>query len=91
MNVCGAQIQMLGEHVLLLPAELVFAVVLAGPIPPELGNLAALQEELNLWGNKLHGESVGERVDRIPPGNVRMNVGGTQVSEAGRTCPATPR
>ena len=33
----------------------VFAVVLAGPIPPELGNLAALQQ-LDLGGNQLSGE-----------------------------------
>ena len=30
-------------------------VVLAGPIPPELGDLAALHE-LSLWNNKLSGE-----------------------------------
>lgn len=36
----------------------------AGSIPPELGNLAALQC-LDLQTNKLSGASGGERVDRM--------------------------
>ena len=37
--------------------ELVFCILLAGSMPPELGNLAALQQ-LYLGGNKLSGESL---------------------------------
>ena len=39
------------------PADFVFALVLAGPIPPSLGGLTALVE-LNLSGNQLSGESI---------------------------------
>ena len=35
--------------VLVFPAELIFALLLAGPIPPELGDLRELQE---LWLNQ---------------------------------------
>ena len=41
----------------LFPAEIAFDCLLAGPIPPELGNLTALKY-LYLDGNQLSGESV---------------------------------
>lgn len=62
-----------GEHAQLLPAKLVCSVLFAGPIPPALRNLSVLQELL-LSGNKLSGESVGERVDIFHRCIVRMNV-----------------
>ena len=39
----------------LFPAEVTTARPLAGPIPPELGNLATLKY-LYLYGNQLSGE-----------------------------------
>ena len=44
----------------------------AGPIPPELGNLAALQT-LNLYRNQLSGESLGICISWFPPIKVGMN------------------
>ena len=41
----------------LFPAMVVRALLLAGPIPPELGHLAAL-ERLSLRDNQLSGESL---------------------------------
>lgn len=49
--------------------------MLPGPIPPELGDLAALQH-LDLSCNKLSGESVGEFVDHFPRCSCSMDVGG---------------
>ena len=42
------------------PGYFVFFVLLAGSIPPELGNLAALKE-LYLGENQLNGESLDIR------------------------------
>lgn len=51
--------QMRAENASLLPAEFMFSVLFAGPIPPDLGNLAALQV-LFLARNDLGGEWIGE-------------------------------
>lgn len=72
------------------PLNSCFFFLCAGPIPPKLGNLSALQN-LVLETNKLSGELGGERVDHIPRHKSQHECLRRTNPDAGRTCFATSR
>lgn len=87
----GHRLQSRGERSQLLPAALMLAPPLAGPIPPELGNLPALQD-LFLAGNQLSGKSLGIAIIeciRIDESG-SAGVGSTQVAELREAFLPTP-